>query len=76
VDGALAASSMELMAQSLELGVFYSGFFTMITRLSPKMRKRLGIHAGERAVTTLVLGYPAVRYRRTAQREPADVLYD
>jgi hypothetical protein len=30
VNGALAASSMELMAQSLGLGVFYSGFFTMI----------------------------------------------
>lgn len=76
VDGALAASSMELMAQSLGLGVFYSGFFTMITRLSPKLRKRLGIRRGEKAVTTLVLGYPAVKYQRTAQRESAEVLYD
>ena len=25
---------------------------------------------------TLVLGYPAVRYQRTVQREPADVLFD
>lgn len=76
VDGALAASSMELMAQSLGLGVFYSGFFTIITRLSPKMRKSLGIRAGEKAVATLVLGHPAVEYQRTAQREPADVIYD
>ena len=76
VDAALAASSMELMAQSLGLGVFYSGFFTMVTRLSAKIRKRLGIRRGEKAITTLVLGYPAVRYLRTAQREPADVLFD
>jgi len=76
VDGALAASSMELMAQSLGLGVFYSGFFSMITRLSPGLRKRLGIRRGEKAITTLVLGYPAVKYQRTAQREPADVMFD
>lgn len=76
VDGALAASSMELMAQSLGLGVFYSGFFTMIARLSPRLKKRLGIRRGEKAITTLVLGYPAVKYLRTAQRETADVLFD
>lgn len=76
VDGALAASSMEMMAQSLGLGVFYSGFFSMITRFSGKLRRRLGIRPGEKAVTTLVLGYPAVQYLRTAQREPAEVLFD
>jgi Fe-S-cluster-containing hydrogenase component 2 len=76
VDAALAASSMELMAQSLGLGVFYSGFFTMITRFSGKIRKKLGIRRGEKAVTTLVLGYPAVKYQRTVQREAPDVLFD
>jgi hypothetical protein len=67
---------MELMAQSLGLGVFYSGFFSLVTRLSPKLRKRLGIRRGEKAITTLVLGYPAVNYQRTAQRESAEVLFD
>lgn len=76
VDASLAASSMELMAQSLGLGVFYSGFFTMISRISGKLKKRLGVRRGEKVVTTLVLGYPAVRYQRTAQRESAEVLFD
>jgi ferredoxin len=76
VDGALAASSMELMAQSLGLGVFYSGFFAMITRISGKLRKRLGVRRGEKVITALVLGYPAVQYRRTAQRETAEVIFD
>ena len=76
VDASLAASSMELMVQSLGLGVFYSGFFTMITRFSGRIRRRLGIRRGEKAVTTLVLGYPAVTYQRTAQRETAEVSYD
>lgn len=76
VNGALAASSMELMAQSLGLGVFYSGFFTMIVRMSGKLKRRLGVRRGEKVVTTLVLGYPKVQYQRTAQREPPDVLFD
>jgi len=76
VDGALAASSMEMMAQALGLGVFYSGFFTMIVRLSGKLKRRLGVRMGEKVVTTLVLGYPAVQYQRTAQRETAEVLFD
>ena len=76
VDASLAASSMELMAQSMGLGVFYSGFFSMITRFSGKLKKRLGVRRGEKVITTLVLGYPAVRYPRTAQREPAEVLFD
>ena len=75
-NGALAASSMEMMAQSLGFGVFYSGFFSMIVRFSAKLRKRLGIRRGEKVVTTLVLGYPAVQYQRTAQRETAEVLFD
>ncbi len=76
VNAALAASSMELMAQSLGIGAFYSGFFTMVLRVSPKLRKKIGIRRGEQVVTTLVLGYPAVKYQRTAQRETPDVMFD
>lgn len=76
VNGALAASSMELMAQSLGLGVFYSGFFTGCVRLSGTLRRKLGVPAGTKVVTTLVLGYPAVQYQRTAQREKANVLFN
>ena len=76
VNGALAASSMELMAQSLGLGVFYSGFFTMVVRLSGKLKRKLHVRRGDKVVTTLVLGYPAVKYQRTAQRETPDVMFD
>lgn len=76
VDGALAASSMELMAQSLGLGVLYSGFFARIIGLSRKLKKKLSIASGEKVATTLVLGYPAVKYTRTAQKERPTVLFD
>lgn len=73
VDGALAAANMELMAEACGLGVLYSGFFSMAANWSRPLRRLLGLKRKERAVTTLVLGYSAVNYRRTAQKEKAGV---
>ena len=76
IDGALAASLIELMAQSLGLGVLYSGFFTYAARISGKLKRKLSLAPRDKIVTTLVLGHPDVVYRRTAQRESARVLFD
>lgn len=73
VDASLAAANMALMAESCGLGVLYSGFFATATRLSPALRRMLGLRRGQRVVATLVLGHPAVHYRRTAPKEPATV---
>ena len=75
VDGALAASNMELMAQAQGLGVLYSGFFTLAANHSAAVRRELGLNRKEKAVTTLVVGYPAVVYQRTAQREKVSARY-
>ena len=75
INASLAASNMELMAQAHGLGVLYSGLFAMAANHSPKLRGALGMARGERVVTTLVLGYPGVRYHRTAQKEAAIVRY-
>ena len=71
VNGALAASNMERMAQAWGLGVLYSGFFSMAANLSPALRRSFGIGRGRKAVTALVIGYPGVKYFRTAQKERA-----
>ena len=74
INASLAASNMELMAEALGLGVLYSGFFARIVNTFPTLRRQLHLtHA--KAVTTLVLGYPNVHYRRTAQKDPADMYY-
>lgn len=73
VSASLAASNMALMAEACGLGVLYSGFFTIAANNSPALRKTLGLKGGEKVVTTLVLGYPAVNYRRTAPKERAAV---
>lgn len=73
VNGALAAANMALMAEACGLGVLYSGFFAMAANRCRPLRKLLGLGRRERVVTTLVLGYSAVTYHRTAQKEPASV---
>lgn len=72
-DGSLAAANMELMAEACGLGVLYSGFFTMAVNWSRQLKKKLGLRKGDRAAMTLVLGYPGVKYHRTAQKEAAVV---
>ncbi len=69
----LASSYMELMAASLGLGVLYSGFFVICTKLSAKLRGILALPKGHKAVTCMVIGYPDVKYCRIPGRKPVKV---
>lgn len=73
VDGGLVAENMAFMAEANGLGVLFSGFFTMCANTSRKIRKGLGLKKGQKVVTTLVIGYPDVKYHRTVRREKAKV---
>ena len=73
--GSLAASNMALMAESYGLGVLFSGYFSDVANNSPKLKKLLGLKRSNHVLTTLVIGYPDVKYRRTAQKEVATVRY-
>lgn len=75
INGALAAQNMEFVAEANGLGVLFSGYFTMAANISPKIKKKLGIMKGKKVITTLVLGYPKVKYQRSVQREKVDVTY-
>ena len=70
VDAGLASSYMEIMAESLGLGVLYSGFFVMCSRISRKLRKLIRLPKGHKVVTCMVIGYPAVKYHRIVPRKP------
>lgn len=73
VNASLAAENMAFMAEACGLGVLFSGFYTMCANRSRKLRTIMQMQRGEKAVTTLVIGYPGVRYQRTAKREAAKV---
>lgn len=74
-NGILAAQNMEFVAEANGLGVLFSGFFTMAANASSRIRKALKVPKGKRVAATLVLGYPNVKFLRSAQREKLDVRY-
>ncbi len=76
IDGTIAASSMEIMAHALGLGAFYSGMFSIVANISPKLRKMLKITPKDKVVTTLVIGHPKVKYKRTAPKKRPLVIED
>lgn len=73
VDGGLASAYMEIMAESLGLGVLYSGFFVACSKMSRKLKKLLDLEKGYDVVTCMVIGYPDVKYKRIAPRKDLKV---
>ena len=73
VNASRAAENMALMAEANGLGVLFSGFFTMCANRSRTIRKAMKLKTGYKVVTTLVIGYPGVKYHRTARRQDADL---
>lgn len=74
-NGILAAQNMEFVAEAHGLGVLYSGFFTMAANTSRKIKKALGVPRGKKVAMTLVLGYPDVKFHRSAPRKELDVKF-
>ena len=69
VDAGLASAYMEIMAESLGLGILYSGFFVVCTKLSRKLRKLIDLPKGHKVVSCIIAGYPAVKYQRIVPRK-------
>ncbi len=75
VNASLASSTMELMANSLGIGVLYSGFLAFAAKNSEKIKDLLGIGNANKVVTCMVLGYPSVKYFRTVPRNNAHITW-
>ena len=61
---------MELVANSLGIGMVYVGYFVALVAQSPRLRQWIGLQETDRVVTCLSMGYPAVRYLRSVPRKP------
>lgn len=72
VDGALAASNMEMMANSLNLGACYNGFFTLAAQ-SCVLKNYLYIPENKKVITALLIGYTDNKYLRTVPRKKAEI---
>ena len=73
INAGLASAYMEIMANSLGLGVLYSGFFVMCTKLSRKLRNLIELERGYDVVSCMVIGYPKVKYQRIVPRKDLQV---
>ncbi len=75
IDAGLASESMELTANALGLGVFFSGYFIRAYRNDPDIKAFLGIPEGRDVVTCMGIGYPDVKYYRTVPRKAAEITW-
>ncbi|MBR2180095.1 MAG: nitroreductase family protein [Selenomonadaceae bacterium] len=72
-DPIIAMSYLELYAQSLGLGTLWCDLALTIAQIFPEVRALLEIPEGYTLNYTMLLGVPNVKYKRTVQREPANV---
>ena len=75
VDAGLAGMQMVLMADNLELGTCFCGFFVFAINTSPEFKKMLTIPEEHIVPLSFVVGYPAVEYERLVSRNPARVTW-
>ncbi|KXS48105.1 MAG: nitroreductase [Halanaerobium sp. 4-GBenrich] len=73
INAGLASANMELLANTLDLGVLFSGFTLRAAKDDKKIRNFLKIEAEKELVTVLIIGYPDVKYFRTVPRKKADI---
>ena len=73
IDAGLSSAYMEIMANSLGLGVLYSGFFVMCSKISRKLKKLLEVEKGYEVVSCMVIGYPNVKYQRIVPRNELNI---
>ncbi|MGL6120414.1 MAG: nitroreductase family protein [Fusobacteriaceae bacterium] len=72
-NGDLASGNMELMTNALGLGAVYCGFFIVAAQQNKEIAQFLEIGEDRKIVSCLVVGYPDVKYKRTAPRKCAEI---
>lgn len=73
LDAGLAAQNIELMAVASGLGALYNGYLAGIADKNEALKDWLGI-SGKTIKACMLLGYPNVRYERTAPRKKANII--
>ena len=66
---------MELIANSLRLGICCIGFFKRALEYNPNLKRIFEIKEYERFVVAFAIEYPSVKYLRTINRRNRVVTY-
>lgn len=68
VDAVIAATHLDILAPAHGVGTCWAGFFQMAAEAWEPLQRALALPEGHHAGYTLLLGYPAVSYRRPPRR--------
>ena len=75
VDAGLAGMQMVLMAEGLDLGTCFCGFFVFAVNMSLEFKNMLAIPEAHIVPLSFVVGYPDVHFKRLVSRNPARVTW-
>lgn len=68
-DAGIASSNVELMANCYGLGVLHSGFIKNSCKDNDDIKAFLGLKPDENVISVILVGYPDIKYKRTAPRK-------
>lgn len=74
LDAGIAAQNMELTAVAHGLGVMYDQYLSYVTKINREALQFLGTH-GDKFLVAMLIGYPGLRFARTAPRKNTNVTW-
>jgi nitroreductase len=75
VDAGISSAHMVLMAESLDLGTCFCGFFVLAVEQNQKLKQMLQIPEKNRTQLSFMIGYPDVSFLRLTGRNSASVTW-
>jgi len=75
-DCVIAAQTMSMTAMTMGLESCYIGLFTNASRAHPAILEELKLPRGHQVYSTLIMGYPKIRFFKTVDRKPIKVTWE
>jgi nitroreductase len=75
-DCVIAAQTMSMTAMTMGLETCYIGLFTNASSAHPPILDELKLPGGHAVYSTLIMGYPKIRFFKTVDRKPIKVTWE
>ena len=75
-DCVIAAQTMSMTAMTMGLESCYIGLFTNASKAHPPIREELRLPDAHQVYSTLIMGYPKLKFFKTVDRRPIKVTWE
>jgi len=75
-DCVIAAQTVSMTAMTMGLETCYIGLFTKASSAHPPILEELKLPGGRQVYSTLIIGYPKIRFFKTVDRKPVKVTWE